>query len=86
MLRSETFSSLQQITDATRPTQEQPITLENMFHFCYMARKTPDTALGTIDGFGAVAATICSYLGVASALCGTKRLSVKASLKKAYLH
>ena len=39
MLRSEDLSSLQQITDATRPTQEQPITLENMFHFCYMARK-----------------------------------------------
>ena len=37
----------------------------------YGKEVTPDTALGTIDGFGAVAATICSYLGVASALCGT---------------
>ena len=37
----------------------------------YGKEVTPDTALGTIDGFGAVAATICSYLGVASALRGT---------------
>lgn len=37
----------------------------------YGSRVTAGKALGTLDGFGAIAATVCSYLGVEATLCGT---------------
>ena len=46
-------------------------TREYVPFLAYGAKVKPGTNLGTIAGFGCIAATVCSYLGVNANVCGT---------------
>ena len=46
-------------------------TREYVPFLAYGAKVKPGTNLGTIAGFGCIAATVCSYLGVNADVCGT---------------